>query len=72
MTELHELTALEQGELVRRGEVSPVELVEHYARRSDDVGAFVTRTTEQALGRARGLGEPGSRRCGACPRRSRI
>ena len=30
MTELHDLTALEQGEAVRRGEVSPLELVDHY------------------------------------------
>ena len=54
MAELHDLTALEQGELVRRREVSPVELVEHYlerAHRIDDdpsttVGAFVTITDE--------------------------
>ncbi len=55
MTELHELTALEQGELVRAGEVSPAELVQHYVARTDDVGAFVTRTSEQALERARSL-----------------
>ena len=44
-TELHDLTALEQGELVRRCEVSPAELAEHYLARIDaldDVGAFVT------------------------------
>ncbi len=59
MTELHELTALAQGELVRRGEVSPVELVEHYLARPDTVGAFVTRTSEQALARARSLPDRG-------------
>ena len=52
MAELHDLTALEQGEAVRRGEVSPVELVEHYLARverlSDTLGAFVTVTGEQA------------------------
>jgi amidase len=57
---LHDLTALEQGELVRRREVSPVELVEHYlerAHRVDDdpsttVGAFVTLTDDLARARA--------------------
>jgi amidase len=45
VTDLHDLTALEQGELVRRCEVSPGELAEHYLdriERLDDVGAFVT------------------------------
>lgn len=62
MALLHDLTALEQGAAVRRGEVSPVELVEHYAVRADAVGAFVTRTTEQALATAErltpGIGGP--------------
>jgi amidase len=57
MTQLHDLTALEQGAAVRRGEVSPVELVTHYlervARLSDEVGAFVTVTGDLALDRAR-------------------
>jgi amidase len=53
---LHDLTALEQGDLVRRGELTPVELVEHYAGREDRVGAFATRTTERALAEAAGLG----------------
>lgn len=52
MAELHDLTALEQGEAVRRREVSPVELVDHYLARverlSDDVGAFVTVTGDYA------------------------
>ena len=60
MAELHDLTALEQGELVRRREVSPLELVEHYlerAHRIDDdpsttVGAFVTLTDDLARQRA--------------------
>lgn len=56
MTDLHDLTALEQGELVRRREVSPSELVEHYLERADrldSVGAFVTLTPERARERAR-------------------
>ena len=34
MAELHDLTALEQGDLVRRREVSPAELAEHYLERA--------------------------------------
>ena len=56
MAELHDLTALEQGAAVRRGEVSPVELVEHYAARADEVGAFITRTGDLAQQRAAALG----------------
>lgn len=62
MAELHDLSALEQGALVATGGVSPTELVQHYAARADDVGAFVTRTHDQALDRARRLtdvGRPG-------------
>jgi amidase len=55
VSELHDLTALEQGRAVRRREVSPLELVDHYLERADDVGAFVTRTPELARDRAAGL-----------------
>jgi amidase len=55
VSELHDLTALEQGSAVRRGEVSPRELAAHYLERSDEVGAFVTRTPEHALARAETL-----------------
>jgi amidase len=63
VAELHDLTALEQGELVRRRQVSSLELVEHYlerAHRIDDdpstpVGAFVTLTDDLARDRARRL-----------------
>jgi amidase len=52
VSELHDLTALEQGSAIRAGEVSPLELVEHYLTRierlSDRVGAFVTVTGELA------------------------
>ena len=52
MAELHDLTALEQAAEIRRGAVSPAELVEHYLARvdrlSDDVGAFVTVTGDLA------------------------
>lgn len=58
MAELHDLTALEQGDLVRRGEVSPLELTDHYLERADrldTVGAFVTLTPDRARARATGL-----------------
>ncbi len=58
MAELHDLTALEQGELVRRREVSPRELADHYLERADrldTVGAFVTLTPERARERATSL-----------------
>ncbi|GAC1326180.1 MAG: amidase [Mycobacteriales bacterium] len=52
MAELHDLTALEQAAAVRRGTVSPVELVEHYLARIEaldaQVGAFITVTPEAA------------------------
>jgi amidase len=60
VTELHDLTALEQADLVRRRDVSPAELTEHYlerAHRLDDVGAFVTLTPDASLARAEGLAD---------------
>lgn len=52
MAELHDLTALEQAEGIRSGELSPVELTEHYLERidrlDDTLGAFITRTPEIA------------------------
>ena len=55
MSALHDLSAVEQGAAVRRGEVSPRELAAHYLSRADAVGAFVTRTPELALARAESL-----------------
>jgi amidase len=56
MAELHTLTALEQASVVRRREVSPVEVVEHYLKRidagNDAVGAYVTVTADRARERA--------------------
>ncbi|MGW8381090.1 amidase [Streptomyces sp. ODS28] len=52
MAQLHDLTASEQAEAVRKGSVSPVELTEHYldrmAQLDEQVGAFVTTTPELA------------------------
>lgn len=57
MSEIHDLTVLEQAAAVRSKTVSPVELVEHYLSRierlNESVGAFVTVTPELALGAAR-------------------
>ena len=59
MAELHDLTALEQGALIRSGEISPVELTEHYLERAARLpqeyvdGAFVHRDPDAARRRAR-------------------
>ncbi|MFH8408333.1 amidase [Streptomyces sp. NPDC018019] len=56
MTELHDLTALEQAAGVRTGELSPVEITEHYLARAEaldgTLGAYLTRTPEIALKQA--------------------
>jgi amidase len=57
VAQLHDLTALQMADAVRRREVSPVELVEHaldrIARLDDQLGAFVTVTAEAAREQAR-------------------
>ncbi|MBV9485800.1 MAG: amidase [Frankiaceae bacterium] len=57
MSELHDLTLLEQAAEVRQRSVSPVELVEHYLERidrlNDALGAFVTVTADLALDAAK-------------------
>ncbi len=69
MTELHDLTALDQAAAVRNGEVSPVELVDFYLGRIDRIsatlGAFVTVTEDAARAQAKeaeravtGAGDP--------------
>ncbi len=59
MSDIHDLTACEQGAHVAAGDLSPTELVTYYAARVDRVGAFVTRTTDQALARASALEQAG-------------
>ncbi|WP_026544509.1 amidase [Arthrobacter sp. 35/47] len=53
MGALHELTALEQRDLLRRGELSARELTAHYLERIDSrnpaLGAFLTVTADTAL-----------------------
>ena len=57
MFELHHLTAQEQLDWLRRGEITPPELTEHYLARIErldgGLGAFVTVTADAALERAR-------------------
>jgi amidase len=57
MTQLHDMSALEQAAAVRRREVSPVELVDHYLARVDSLserlGAFVTVTDDAAREQAK-------------------
>lgn len=59
MFELHHLTALEQGEWLRRGRISPRDLVEHYLarieRHNPAVGALTVVEANRALGRADAL-----------------
>ncbi|MCW2786427.1 MAG: Amidase [Marmoricola sp.] len=63
MSELHDLTALEQGAAIKAGETSSVELVEHYLERAvrlnESLGAFVTFTADQARDQARTTGSAG-------------
>src|SRR3954451_24841312 len=57
MSELHDLTLLEQAAAVRTREVSPVQLVDHYLERierlNDEVGAFVHVAPDQARAAAK-------------------
>ncbi|WP_460854153.1 amidase [Nocardioides montaniterrae] len=59
MAELHDLTALEQGAAIRSGEISPVELTEHYLARAATLpdalvdGAFAFLDPDAARARAR-------------------
>src|SRR4051794_1593651 len=57
MTELHDLTMLEQAAGIRRREISPVEFVDHYLDRIDrlnaTVGAFVHVAPDQARAAAK-------------------
>ena len=52
MTDLHDLSALDQAAAIRSGETSSADLVEHYAQRIEkldgDLGAFVTLTLDTA------------------------
>ncbi len=57
MTDIHDLTALQQAAAIRAGDLSPVDVITHYLSRIDSLstslGAFVTVTPELALDEAR-------------------
>lgn len=59
MFELHHLSALDQGQWLRSGQISPRELVEHYLERIErhnpSVGAVTVIEAERALARADAL-----------------
>ncbi len=65
MFELHHLSAQEQWEWLQRGEITPLELTDHYLERieklNSQLGAFVTVTAPAARRRARQLFESHSR-----------
>ncbi len=56
MSELHDLTALQQGAAIKAGETSSADLVEHYTERAErlnaSLGAFVLLTSDQARAQA--------------------
>ncbi|NQX12806.1 amidase [Microbacteriaceae bacterium VKM Ac-2855] len=62
MFELHHLSAQEQWDWLQRGEVTPLELTEHYLARIErlngELGAFTTVTADAARARAAQLSEP--------------
>lgn len=57
MTDLHDLTALEQRDALRAGETTATELLDHYLaridRRGSELGAFVTLTEDLARSEAK-------------------
>jgi len=65
MFELHHLSAQEQADWLRRGDVSPLELTNHYLDRIErlnpDLGAFTTVTADAARERAEFVGSSLSR-----------
>ena len=65
MTELHELTAMQQREMLERGELLPSELTAHYLGRIEQlngqVHAFTTVTAEAAMERAVAFDAAGER-----------
>ncbi|PPF20960.1 amidase [Rathayibacter sp. AY1A7] len=60
MFELHHLSAQEQWDWLQRGEVTPLELADHYLARIErwngELGAFATVTADRARERASALG----------------
>jgi amidase len=61
MTDMHNLSALQQAAAIRAGEFSPAEIVAHYLDRidrlNDALGAFITVTPDLAVAQARAATE---------------
>lgn len=59
MSELHHLSALEQAKLIRGGEITSVELTEHYLNRieqlNDSLGAYTFVAPDQAIAQAQAV-----------------
>lgn len=63
MSELHELSLIEQVRMLREGDVGPVEISRHYLSRIQahgDLGAFAEVTADAALARAEHLARSGA------------
>jgi amidase len=71
VSELHDLTALEQGAAIKAGEVSSLELVDHHLERverlSESLGAFVTVTADRAREAAKASARTSGRKSGQEP-----
>ncbi|MDQ0779069.1 Asp-tRNA(Asn)/Glu-tRNA(Gln) amidotransferase A subunit family amidase [Streptomyces aurantiacus] len=56
MSDLHEMTALEQAAAIAKGDLSPVELADHYLARIEEgdkhLGAYLTVTADLARSQA--------------------
>lgn len=61
MADLHDLTALEQATAIRQGDVTSVQLTEHYLARTEEIspriGAFIAVTPDAALAQAHAADE---------------
>jgi amidase len=61
VADLHDLTALEQATAIRQGDVTSVQLTEHYLARTEEIspriGAFIAVTPDAALAQARAADE---------------
>ena len=76
VTEIHDLTVTELAAAIRAGQLSPVEITEHYLQRierlNEQVGAFYTVTPELARERRPPPRRPSPASCAAmapgCPR----
>ncbi len=71
MTQIHDLTMTGLAAAIRERQLSPVDVANHYLRRTEElnaqVGAFYTVTAELALEQARAAEKTVTERCGSAP-----